>query len=133
MINAINHSSLQIEGSVHIAFSEGRTSAYILKVFLDAHSGTLPKDCFVIFQNTGRGMPETLDFVTECASHWNIKIHWLEDRPDSFTEVGHNSTAGDGEPFEKRIEKKGGYLCTQKWQRRGYVLFYASLHTLLRL
>lgn len=106
----ISKSPFQISGPIHFAFSGGRTSAFMLKAFLDAHGGTFPKDCFVTFQNTGREMPETLDFIAECASRWKVKIHWLEyapEHPDGFIEVGHNSAARDGEPFEKLIVKKG--------------------------
>lgn len=43
-----------------ISFSGGRTSAYMLRRCLDAG---VPDDCYVIFSNTGRELPETLDFV----------------------------------------------------------------------
>lgn len=50
------------DGNVQIAFSGGRTSAYMLHKLLDANGG-LPDRAVVTFQNTGREMPETLDFV----------------------------------------------------------------------
>ena len=49
---------------VQIAFSGGRTSAYMLRKIMDANPG-LRDDVVVTFQNTGREMPQTLDFVAE--------------------------------------------------------------------
>jgi len=56
-------------GNVAIAFSGGRTSAYMLHQILEANGG-LPDRCVVSFQNTGREMPETLGFVPE-APGWS--------------------------------------------------------------
>jgi 3'-phosphoadenosine 5'-phosphosulfate sulfotransferase (PAPS reductase)/FAD synthetase len=61
-----------------ISFSGGRTSGYMLKRVLDAHGGTLPDHVKVCFANTGREMPETLDFVRDCGEHWGVDIVWLE-------------------------------------------------------
>tara|TARA_R110000796_G_scaffold144294_1_gene261024 strand:+ start:157 stop:1476 length:1320 start_codon:yes stop_codon:yes gene_type:complete len=66
------------DGPVAIQFSGGRTSGYMLKKILDRYDGALPDDCHVLFQNTGREMPETLDFVHECQTQWNVPIVWLE-------------------------------------------------------
>ena len=49
-----------------ISFSGGRTSAYMLWRVLQAHGGTLPDHIKVVFANTGKEMPETLDFVRDC-------------------------------------------------------------------
>lgn len=68
-------------GNVQIAFSGGRTSAYLLRQILDAHDGTIPDRAVVTFQNTGREMPETLDFVREVGARWGVNITWLEYRP----------------------------------------------------
>jgi len=56
-------------GNVQIAFSGGRTSAYMLHQILETN-GPLPDRVVVSFQNTGREMPETLDFVQECSDRW---------------------------------------------------------------
>ncbi len=102
------------DGHVQIAFSGGRTSAYLLHQILEAN-GDLPDRIVVSFQNTGREMPETLDFVQECSSRWGVKVVWLEYRPaDPFFEiVNHNSAARNGEPFEALIRKKK-YLPNQQ-------------------
>jgi len=72
------------EGKVQIAFSGGRTSAYMLRKILDANPGMVGNpDVVVSFQNTGREMPETLNFVEEVSQRWGIPIVWLEYRPRS--------------------------------------------------
>lgn len=95
------------EGNVQIAFSGGRTSAYMLHQILEANGG-LPDRAQVAFQNTGREMSETLDFVAEVGDRWNVPIVWLEYLPDApgFQRVSHNSAARDGEPFEALIRKR---------------------------
>lgn len=67
-------------GHVQVAFSGGRTSAYMLRQLLDAN-GPIGDAVVVTFQNTGREMPETLDFVHEVGRRWAVKIVWLEYRP----------------------------------------------------
>lgn len=70
-----------LRGPTLISFSGGRTSAYMLFMILCAHGGQLPPDCYVVFANTGREMPETLRFVHECEARWGVKIWWVEWRP----------------------------------------------------
>lgn len=98
-----------IEGPTLYSFSGGRTSGYLLKHAIDAHGGKLPDDHVVCFANTGREMPETLDFVQECSERWNVRIVWLEydpAEPHSTKIVSHNSAARNGEPFEVLIGKR---------------------------
>jgi 3'-phosphoadenosine 5'-phosphosulfate sulfotransferase (PAPS reductase)/FAD synthetase len=108
-----------IQGPALISFSGGRTSAYMLKMILDAHGGTLPDDVHVCFANTGKEREETLRFVHECSSRWGVKINWLEWTPrptesegrktpwgERFVEVGYNSASRQGEPFRALIERK---------------------------
>jgi 3'-phosphoadenosine 5'-phosphosulfate sulfotransferase (PAPS reductase)/FAD synthetase len=104
-----------IEGPALISFSGGRTSAFMLRQILDAHDGQLPDDVHVCFANTGKEREETLRFVHECASRWQVCVRWLEwkDREgrgtpaeDRFDEVGYNSAARQGEPFAALIERK---------------------------
>ena len=94
------------EGNVLISFSGGRTSGFMLHEILKANDG-LPERCKVLFANTGREMPETLDFVQECSERWNVPITWLEyNRRDSkvtFDVVNHNSASRKGEPFESML------------------------------
>ena len=95
------------DGNVLISFSGGRTSAYMLHQILEAN-GDLPDRCVVSFQNTGREMPETLDFVNECGKKWGVDIVWLEYRPKKpfYDRVVFNNASKNGEPFDALIKKK---------------------------
>ena len=97
--------------NVQISFSGGRTSAYMLYEILKANDG-LPDNAFVLFQNTGKEMPQTLDFVQEISERWNVPITWLEyevteDGKNGFNVVNHSSASRNGEPFDKLIDKYG--------------------------
>jgi hypothetical protein len=86
----------RIAGPAVISFSGGRTSGYMLKHILDAHGGALPGDVCVVFANTGKERPETLDFVAECGARWGVHITWVEydwDEPHRTRIVSHNSAA----------------------------------------
>mgnify|MGYP003133595919 CR=1 FL=1 len=104
------------DGNVLISFSGGRTSGYMLHKILEAN-GDLPERCKVVFANTGREMPETLDFVQECSERWRVPITWLEYRKQmpKFVTVSHNSASRDGEPFSQCIDSvtKFRYLPNQ--------------------
>ncbi|MBR9765905.1 MAG: phosphoadenosine phosphosulfate reductase family protein [Rhodobacteraceae bacterium] len=95
------------DGNVQIAFSGGRTSAYMLHQILEAN-GDLPDRVEVTFQNTGREMPQTLDFVAEVAQRWGVMVTWLEYRVEApfFEIVGRQGASMNGEPFEALIRKR---------------------------
>lgn len=100
-------SPYKIEGPALISFSGGRTSAYMLHEILRAYDGKLPDDVHVTFANTGKEREETLRFVHDCATHWNVRIRWLERTEEGgFIEVGYNSASRNGEPFAALIIKK---------------------------
>ena len=108
----------RIEGPALISFSGGRTSGYMLWHILDAYDGKLPDDVHVCFANTGKEREETLRFVHDCATHWGVRVRWLEwCRPDvpkrtrlspdqRFEEVGYNSASRNGEPFAAIIDNR---------------------------
>lgn len=131
-----------ISGPANISFSGGRSSGKLVKKVLDAHGGKLPDDVIVTFANTGKERPETLRFVHDCATHWNIPIVWLEwratpaqaDKRRSLAEwiakhdperrmvaeagfecVGFNSASRNGEPFAALIAMKQRL---PNWQER---------------
>lgn len=95
------------DGNVLISFSGGRTSGFMLHKILEAN-GDLPDRAKVVFANTGREMPQTLDFVQECSDRWNVPITWLEytQHKPKFEIVSHNAASRNGEPFEQAIRKK---------------------------
>ena len=122
------------DGNVQICFSGGRTSGFLLHSILEANGG-LPDRARVVFTNTGREMPQTLDFVRECADRWQVRIDWVEYRPEApfFELVNHNSASRDGEPFEALIRRKK-YLpnqaqrwCTQELKIRTSKRFLRSV------
>ena len=39
------------------------------------------QDVVACFANTGKEMPQTLDFVRDCGERWNVPIVWLEYAP----------------------------------------------------
>ena len=95
------------EGNVCISFSGGRTSGYMLHEILETNGG-LPDTAKVVFANTGREMPETLDFVQECSDRWHVPIVWVELDTTSetlFKVVTYETASRDGEPFEAMIAK----------------------------
>lgn len=107
-----------IDEPAAISFSGGRTSGYMLYKILEAHSGKLPDDVKVTFANTGKEMPETLDFVQACSDNWGVDIVWLEyggrtKKPEGknydyrYNIVTHATASRKGEPFSQLIEDVG--------------------------
>jgi 3'-phosphoadenosine 5'-phosphosulfate sulfotransferase (PAPS reductase)/FAD synthetase len=95
------------EGNVQISFSGGRTSGFMLHQILEANGG-LPDRAKVVFSNTGREMPQTLDFVQECSDRWGVRIDWVEYRPTNplYEVVSHNQASREGEPFAALLQRK---------------------------
>ena len=95
-------------GKVLISFSGGRTSGFMLHKILEANNG-LPDRAKVVFANTGREMPETLDFVRDCAAQWDVPITWLEYRKKTgkvgFNIVTRETAAENGEPFKEALQQ----------------------------
>lgn len=101
----------KLEGPAIVSFSGGRTSGYMLWHILEAHGGTLPDDVKVIFCNTGKERPETLDFVERCSQRWGVPVTWLEYRHcggPTFAVVDYNSASRNGEPLESAIKARAG-------------------------
>lgn len=94
-----------------VSFSGGRTSAYMLRLLLDTYPDA---DLRVVFANTGKERPETLDFVQACATRWNVPVTWLEalvtpakGTATTYTVVDYATASRNGEPFEAAIAKYG--------------------------
>ena len=104
------------DGNVLISFSGGRTSGYMLHKILETN-GELPERCKVVFANTGREMPETLEFVNQCSNYWNVHVVWLEyiKAKPKFKITTFDEASRNGEPFEECINSvtKNRYLPNQ--------------------
>jgi 3'-phosphoadenosine 5'-phosphosulfate sulfotransferase (PAPS reductase)/FAD synthetase len=93
-----------------VSFSGGRSSGFMLYQILQAHGGTLPDHGKVIFANTGKEMPETLDFVQACSDHWGVDITWVE----------------YGGQVEDGIQKRGRYAGKPKYKETTRIVDYAT-------
>lgn len=121
-----------------VSFSSGRTSGLMLRRILDAG---LQPDVHILFANTGKERPESLDFAHEVERRWGCRIHWLEhrrasmDEPAQAAEVDYATASRAGEPFKQLLAARGflpnptSRFCTQelkirvmaRWMRdRGY-------------
>lgn len=141
-------SGFKIPTPAVISFSGGRTSAFMLKQILNAYGGTLPEDIKVCFANTGKELPETLDFVHEVGKMWDIDIHWLEleisETPPIWRtkRVTYETASRKGEPFDELLIKSSMLpsifrrICTielkikrieQYMQYFGYTEWYSCL------
>lgn len=90
-----------------VSLSGGRSSAYMLYRILEAHDFELPEYIKVIFCNTGKEMPQTLDFVEQCSKEWKVPIVWLEYAgKKKFKIVSHKTASRNGEPFEQLIKDR---------------------------
>lgn len=97
------------EGNVQIAFSGGRTSGYMLKRLIDANPDWPSDRVQVTFQNTGREMPETYDFVRDVEENFGVHVTWLEYAPENdpmYKIVDYATASRNGEPFEALIRKR---------------------------
>lgn len=127
-----------IEGPALISFSGGRTSGYMLHEIVQAHGGTLPRDVRVTFANTGREMPETLDFVRDCGERFGVEIVWLEyadhaEPAQRWKRTDYSGAARNGEPFDAMLRRKKflpnvvARFCTQDLKIRPMRDFARSL------
>lgn len=90
-----------------INFSGGRTSAYMTKRLIDEGL----TDYIVMFANTGKEMPQTLEFINECSIRWKINITWVEYRyGNKFEVVNYETASRNGRPFTELIDYKKGFL-----------------------
>jgi hypothetical protein len=123
----------KIEGPALISFSGGRSSGYMLWRILQAHGGTLPDDVLVTFANTGKEMPQTLDFVRDCGERWGVEIVWLEYQHGGFRRVDYLSASRHGEPFSALTDRRSflpnpvARFCTQELKIKTMEAFARSL------
>lgn len=116
-----------------VLFSGGRTSAFMLKRLLEIYPN-FREEFIVCFGNTGKEMPETLDFVHEVETRLGVEVIWLEyarvlaseipagifptDRRNKnlerdakagepthwFKVVNYETASRDGKPFDEMLE-----------------------------
>ena len=117
----MNNSLYKTNENTIISFSGGRTSAYMLYKVLTAYNFNLPENIKVVYANTGREMPQTLDFIQKCSDTWGVKIDWIERYPEALPEseqkankkfkynlkyVDYETASRDGEPFLALIKAR---------------------------
>jgi 3'-phosphoadenosine 5'-phosphosulfate sulfotransferase (PAPS reductase)/FAD synthetase len=116
---------------IQVSFSGGRSSAMMAKIIIDNY----PKDELIFtFANTGKELPQTLDFVNDCDKNWNLNVVWIEYCPvNKFKVVDYESASKDGLPFEQVIDIKQ-YLpnrvtrfCTTELKIKPMSLYLQSL------
>jgi 3'-phosphoadenosine 5'-phosphosulfate sulfotransferase (PAPS reductase)/FAD synthetase len=97
----------KIDSPTCISFSGGRTSAYMLWRVLQSNGG-LPDEAVIVFANTGKEEEATLQFIRDCETNWQVKVHWVERVFDDkgFKLVDFDTASRDGEPFEALIRKR---------------------------
>ena len=101
-----------MNNQVVINFSGGRTSAFMVNYLIHQHGGVLPDNYQIHFQNTGKEMPETYNFVEELSVVYGVDVVWLEydldknNRPYAKV-VNYHTASRNGEPFDKLIKKRG--------------------------
>ena len=107
MVKQIIMNPYYLKNKTVVSFSGGRSSAYMLYKIIEAHNFNLPDYIKVIFCNTGKEMPHTLQFVKDCADKWSVDIVWLEYAgKKKYKEVTYDTASRNGEPFKQLIIDK---------------------------
>lgn len=71
----------------------------------------------VTFQNTGKELPQTLDFIHECDQRWGLNILWLEYRkPASFEVVTYETASRNGQPFDQLLQQRPASIPNQQFR-----------------
>ena len=116
---------------IQVSFSGGRSSAMMAKIMIDNYTND---ELIFTFANTGKELPQTLDFVNDCDKAWNLNVVWIEYCPiNKFKVVDYESASRDGLPFEQVIDMKQ-YLpnrvtrfCTTELKIKPMSLYLQSL------
>ena len=93
-----------------VSFSGGRSSAYLVMRLW--REDAIAASDQIIFCNTGKEMPATLDFVNEVDKRVNRRVVWLEytyrdEKPRHHYKVVNYETASrDGRPFKELLSKQ---------------------------
>lgn len=103
---------MQDKEKLVVAFSGGRTSAYMGKYLLDNFSDKY--EFLFVFANTGQEHDNTLEFVKQCDDAFGFNTVWLEAvvyhnerKSNGYKIVNFETASRNGEPFEEVIKKHG--------------------------
>ena len=118
---------MKIENLKLISFSGGRTSAFMTIEMLKDEE--VRNSSLIVFCNTGKECPETLDFVLQVScyiyKHFKKNVIWLEYCPRlKFKVVNYATASRNGEPFAALIRKRkfvpnfSARYCTQELKVR---------------
>ena len=119
-------------------FSGGRTSAFMALLLKDLPKYKDFKKIF-IFANTGKELPQTLEFINKCDKEWNLNIVWLEANVilekgvgTGFKIVNYKTASRNGKPFEDMLKKYPlpnniASNCTRELKQRPIDKFVKSL------
>lgn len=109
---------------------------YLLKEWPERHDW----DIKVVFANTGKEDPGTLDFLDECQTAWGIDVVWVEGYPSSKGKgwgvdhkiVTYETASRNGEPFEAMISRIGipsssAPFCSDQLKRKAIESYLKSI------
>jgi len=120
-------------GPTAIAFSSGRTSAFMTKQIVDAHGGKLPADTKVFFENTGKEDELSLKFAHDCDVKFGLNLIWLEyTAGGEYKQVSYETASRNGEPFEAVIAQRGGVLPNPRSRYCSSELKTRTMHRFIR-
>jgi 3'-phosphoadenosine 5'-phosphosulfate sulfotransferase (PAPS reductase)/FAD synthetase len=103
---------------VQVSFSGGRSSAMMAKIMLENPDVFPREELLFTFANTGKEMPQTLDFVNECDKRWQLGMVWVEYCPvEKFRVVSYETASRNGEPFEAITERINNRYLPNRVQR----------------
>lgn len=95
-----------------VSISGGKTSGYMSYLIKKEYDGKIPLQ--FVFANTGQENEETLKFVHECSTNFDLGVTWIEALVDPrhgkgirHTIVDYETASRNGEPFEAFIAKSG--------------------------
>ncbi len=101
-----------LKPKLFVSVSGGKTSAYMAKHLKDNFSTSY--ELLFVFANTGQEREETLEFLRDMDSHWNLGIIWVEAvvhhgirKSSTHRIVTFETASRNGEPYEEAIKKYG--------------------------
>lgn len=107
------YSELEIKRNIFVSFSGGESSAFLLLEVLKRYDSKY-YNILVCFANTGDEHEETLRFVYDIQTYYDIEVAWLEAYVSPIKGIGvmpividYKSASRDGKPLLDQSEKLG--------------------------